>query len=147
MSWEADNPPPFLKGRETMIYRVLRIDPRSVPVEAVTFAGDTLTINLPQRTYNSGLPYFLRLSEPIPDTATVGAGVMVTIGDGTVEYPLLDLSGVQVTAERLRSGYSYPVAVVGSGANGAFKVLAPLVYSKCPAVFSIDGTAPEGGAA
>lgn len=128
-----------------MTYRVLRIDPRSVPVEAVTFAAGTLTINIPQRTYNSGCPYFLRLNEPIPDTATVGADVVITIGDGTVEYPLLDLTGVQVTAERLRSGYSYPVAVVGTGANGAFKVLAPLVYSKCTGVFSVDGTAPEGG--
>lgn len=130
-----------------MNYRVLRIDPRSVPVEAVTFADDTLTINIPQRTYSSGCPYFLRLNEAIPDTATVGADVVVTIGEGTVEYPLLDLSGVQVTAERLRSGYSYPVAVVGSGANGAFRLLAPLRYSQCSAVFSIDGTAAEGGAA
>lgn len=128
-----------------MTYRVLRIDPRSVPVEAVTFADSTLTLNLPQRTYTSGCPYFLRLTEEIPDTATVGAEVVVTIGTGTVTYPLVDLTGVQVTAERLRSGYSYPVAVIGTGANGAFKVLAPLCYSKCPGVFSVDGT--EGGAA
>ena len=127
-----------------MNYRVLRLDPRSVPVEAVTFADGTLTINIPQRAYSSGMPYFPRLNEAIPDTATVGADVVITIGTGTVEYPLVDLTGVQVTAERLRSGYSYPVAVVGAGANGAFKVLAPLVYSPCPDVFTVDGT--EGGA-
>lgn len=130
-----------------MTYRVLRIDPRSVPVEAVTFADGTLTINIPQRTYSSGCPYFLRLNEAIPDTATVGADVVITIGTGTVEYPILDMSGVQVTAERLRSGYSYPVAVVGTGVNGAFRLLAPLRYSQCAAVFSVDGTASEGGAA
>ena len=129
-----------------MTYRVFRIDPRSVPVEAVTFAAGTLTLNLPQRTYNSGCPYFLRLNEAIPDTATVGADVVITIGPGTVDYPLLDMTGVQVTAERLRTGYSYPVAVVGGGTNGAFRVLAPLVYSKCSALISSDGTAPEGGA-
>lgn len=130
-----------------MIYRVLRIDPRSIPVEAVTFAGGTLTVNIPQRAYSSGCPYFLRLTEEIPDTATVGADVLITIGTGTVEYPLLDMCGVQVTAERLRSGFSYPVAVVGSGENGAFRLLAPLVYPKCNGLFTIDGTAPDGGGA
>lgn len=131
-----------------MDYRVLRIDPRSVTPTAVTFAGGTLTINLPQWTYTSGCPYFLRLIGDIPDETTIGAEVVITIGTGTVEYPLLDCMGVQVTAERLRAGYSYPVAVVGSTGNGAFKMLAPLVFRKCNAAVSLDGTAPaEGGAA
>lgn len=133
-----------------MEYRIMRIDPRSVTPEAVTFADDTLTINLPQRSYNSGCPYFLRLIENIPAETTIGALVVITIGTGAVEYPLLDCQGVQVTAERLRSGYSYPVAVVGTNANGAFKVIAPLVFRKYNAAVSLDGTdtaAAEGGAA
>lgn len=133
-----------------MDYRIMRIDPRSVTPEAVTFADDTLTINLPQRSYNSGCPYFLRLIENIPAETTIGALVVITIGTGTVEYPLLDCQGVQVTAERLRSGYSYPVVVVGTNANGAFKVTAPLVFRKYNAAVSLDGTDPvaaEGGAA
>ena len=133
-----------------MDYRIMRIDPRSVTPEAVTFADDTLTINLPQRSYNSGCPCFLRLIEDIPAETTIGALVVITIGTGTVEYPLLDCQGVQVTAERLRSGYSYPVAVVGTNANGAFKVIAPLVFRKYNAAISLDGTDPavtEGGAA
>ena len=125
-----------------MDYRVFRIDPRSVTAEALTFAAGTLTINIEQRSYNSGCPYFLRILEPIPATATVGAPVVVTIGTGTVEYPLLDCAGVQITAERLRSGYSYPVVVVDGGTSGAFKVIAPLIYSKYQAAFSIDGTEP-----
>lgn len=131
-----------------MEYRVMRIDPRSVTPDAVTFAGDTLTINLPQRTYLASFPYFLRLVDAIPDETTIGADVVLTIGAGTVEYPLLDVNGVQVTAERLRSGYSYPVTVVNSGANGAFKLLARLLYSRYTAAFSVDGTVPaaeEGG--
>lgn len=126
-----------------MEYFVRRIDPRSVTPETVTFADGTLTINLPQRVYSSGCPYFLRLLEEIPDTATVGSDVVITIGEGTVEYPLVDCNGVQVTVEMLRTGYSYPVAVVSSGANGAFRMLAPLRYSKYAAAFSVDGT--EGG--
>lgn len=132
-----------------MIYRVVRIDPRSVEPAALTFADGTLTINLPQRSYNSGCPYCLRLIDPIPDTATVGADVVITIGTGTVEYPLLDYAGIPVTVERLRSGYSYPVAVVGNGASAAFKVLAPLCYPRFCDAISIDGTEPasEGGGA
>lgn len=129
-----------------MTYRVQRIDPRSVTAEAITFAADTLTINLPQRSYNSGCPYFLRILEPIPDTATIGSAVVITIGTGTVEYPLVDRCGAPVTAEQIRSGYSYPVAVVSSGTAGAFRILAPLCYSKLSGVFSVDGTEPaEGG--
>lgn len=128
-----------------MTYRVMRIDPRSVTADAITFAADTLTINLPQRSYNSGCPYFLRILEPIPDTATIGAEVVITIGTGTVEYPLVDCNGAPVTAENLRSGYSYPVAVISSGTSGAFKILAPLYYSKLNSAFSVDGTAEGGG--
>lgn len=131
-----------------MTYRVMRIDPRNIDVETVTFADGVLTINIPQRTY-AGCPYFLRLSEAIPAAATIGAEVVVTVGEGTVEYPLLDCMGIPVTAERLRTGYSYPVAVVSAGTSGAFKMLAPLMYGKPLGLFSIDGTDPaaEGGAA
>lgn len=128
-----------------MNYRVVRIDPRMIDVAAVTFADGTLTINLPQRAYNSGCPYCLRLGEAIPDTTTIGAEVVITIGTGTVEYPLVDFKGVPVTAERLRSGYSYPVAIVGNGASAAFKVLAPLCYPPFNAAISIDGTEEGGG--
>lgn len=131
-----------------MIYKVLRIDPRSVTPDAVTFAADTLTINLPQNTYGSCGPYFIRLVDPLPDATTIGSEVVITIGAGTVTYPLLDCNGVQLTAERLRTGYSYPVQVVSSGANGAFKLLAPICYSRRAVPISVDGTAPdEGGAA
>lgn len=132
-----------------MDYRVMRLDPRSVTPVEITFAADTLTINLPQRSYNSGGPYFLRLDAEIPTDATIGALVVITIGEGTVEYPLLDCQGVQITAERLRSGYSYPIAVVGTNANGAFKIISPLIYRKYNAAVSLDGTAPatEGGGA
>jgi hypothetical protein len=125
----------------------MRIDPRSVTAETITFAGDTLTINLPQRTFVAGCPYFLRLVDEIPAATTIGATVVITIGTGTVEYPLVDLAGVPVTAERLRSGYSYPIVLVASGTTGAFKVIAPLKYCFGNEPFTADGTDPsEGGA-
>lgn len=126
-----------------MNYRVMRIDPRSVTPDAVTFADNTLTINVPQRTYVAGGPYFIRLVDDIPAETTIGAAVELTIGTGTVTYPLLDACGGQVTAERLRTGYSYPVTVVQSAGGGAFKLLAKLCYGPYPAAYSVDGT--EGG--
>lgn len=121
-------------------YKILRIDPRSITPVAVTFAADTLTINLPQMAYNVGGVYFLRLTEPIPDATTINAPVVVTVGDGTVTYPLLSKCGGQVTAASLRSGYSYPLTVVSSN-GGAFKVLDKLWCAPVNAITSVDGTA------
>lgn len=121
-------------------YKILRIDPRSVTPTAVTFAADTLTINVPQRTFNACGVYFLRLTEPIPDTATITAPVVITIGDGTVTYPLLSRCGGQVTAASLRSGYSYPITLVNGGTDGAFKVLDKLWCAPVNAVTTADGT-------
>lgn len=121
-------------------FKILRIDPRSITPAAVTFAADTLTINLPQMAYNVGGVYFLRLTEPIPEATTINAPVVITIGDGTVTYPLLSKCGGQVTAASLRSGYSYPVTVV-SGNGGVFKVLDKLWCAPVNAITSVDGTA------
>lgn len=120
-------------------FKILRIDPRSVTAAAITFAADTLTINVPQRTFNAGGVYFLRLTEPIPEAATINAPVVITIGDGTVTYPLLSKCGGQVTAASLRSGYSYPITLVNGGTDGAFKVLDKLWCAPVNAVTSVDG--------
>lgn len=121
-------------------FKILRIDPRSITAASITFAADTLTINLPQRTYNAGGVYFLRLTDEIPDTATINAPVVITIGEGTVTYPLLSKCGGQVTAASLRSGYSYPITLVNGGTDGAFKVLDKLWCAPSNAVTSADGT-------
>lgn len=130
-----------------MGYKIMRIDPRSVTAEAITFAAGTLTINVPQRAFNSGCPYFLRLIDEIPAETTIGADVVITIGTGTVEYPLLTCSGTPLTAERLRSGYSYPITLVSGGTTGAFKLLAPVCYGKHGEAFSVDGTDPAAAGA
>ena len=129
-----------------MEYKVMRIDPRSVTAETLTFADGTLTINVPQRAFNAGCPYFLRIVDEIPAETTIGAAVVITIGEGTVEYPLLGCNGVPLTAEYLRSNYSYPVTVVSNSTTGAFKLLAPICYAKSNASFSIDGTDPTAAA-
>lgn len=128
-----------------MGYVVMRIDPRSVTAAEITFADDTLTINVPQRSFNSGWPYFLRIEDPIPAETTIGAVVVITIGEGTVEYPLVDCMGAPVTAERLRNGYIYPIKLIGTPTDGAFRIIAPLRYWGGTDPFSVDGTDPAAG--
>ena len=125
-----------------MEYKVMRIDPRSVTAEAITFEDGTLTINVPQRVFNSGCPYFLRLVDEIPAETTIGAAVVITIGTGAIQYPLIGCDGVPLTAERIRSGYSYPIKLVSNSTTGAFKLLGPLCYGKNRTAFSVDGTDP-----
>lgn len=144
MSGAAGQPAALMEGVKHMSkYKVMRIDPRSVTEETLTFAAGVLTINVPQRSFSAGCPYFLRIVDPIPAETTIGAAVVITIGTGTVEYPLLDCNGGQVTAERLRTGYSYPIELIESGTTGAFQVQAPLRYCRTTGAFMVDGT--EGG--
>lgn len=130
------------------MYRIMRIDPRSVTAESITFAAGTLTINVPQRTFYAGGVYFLRLVDPIPAATTVNAPVVITIGDGTVEYPLVACNGAQVTVGNIRTGYSYPIRLATTATGGSFRVQDRLWCCPGNALDSVDGTAPvEGGGA
>lgn len=61
---------------------------RKVYVSAITFAADTLTLNFPDTmSYVNGRKYCFVLTTPLPDAATVNAPVVVTVGDGTTEFP------------------------------------------------------------
>ena len=117
-----------------------RLCPRFIISQAVTFADGTLTINIPAGSYANGERYCIVVAQTIPAETTITAPVVITIGDGTVEYPLLSKCGGQVTAASLRTGYSYPVTVV-SGDGGAFKVLDKLWCAPVNAITSVDGTA------
>ena len=129
------------------MYKIMRIDPRSVTAETITFADGTLTINVPQRTFYAGCVYFLRLVDPIPAATTVNAPVVITVGDGTVEYPLVACNGAQVTVGNIRTGYSYPIRLATTATGGSFRVLDRLWGCAGNALGSVDGTAPvEGGA-
>lgn len=122
------------------------ICPRLVIPAAVTFAADTLTINLPAGSYADGRKYCILLGDPLPAGTTIAAPVVITIGDGTVEYPLTDRCCRQVTACAVRARGVYPVIVATDAASATFKLLRPVGYP-LDRLAAVDGTAPaEGGA-
>lgn len=127
---------------------VCRLCDRLIISEAVTFAGDTLTVNLPAGSYNRGEKYCIVIAQTIPATTTINAAVVITIGDGTVEYPLVDRCCAQVTACALRTRTRYATVVSTDAAGGTFKLLGRACCAPNNALASIDGTAPaaEGGA-
>lgn len=88
--------------------------------QAVTFATDTLTVNIPAGAYGNCEKYCLVLAQAIPDTATVNAEVVITIGDGTETYPLVDCAGIPVTAGLLRTRTRYATRVATTPTGGSF---------------------------
>ena len=65
--------------------------------QSVTFANDTLTINIPAGAYQNGEKYCIVVAQSIPDTTTINAPVVITIGAGTTAYPLTDCNCAQAT--------------------------------------------------
>lgn len=126
---------------------VCRLCDRLVLSQAVTFADGTLTINLPAGSYANGCKYCIVIAQTIPAAATITAPVVVTIGEGTVEYPLTNRCCAQLTACALRTRTRYMVQVATSATGGSFKLLGRPCCAPNNALTAIDGTAPaaEGG--
>ena len=98
---------------------------------AVTFADDTLTINIPAGTYGNGCKYCIVVAQTIPETTTINAPVVITIGDGTTEYPLLNCDCTAVTACSINTRTRYCTIVRTDVASGSFKLLGKLPCSRC----------------
>ncbi len=113
--------------------------------QAVTFAGGTLTVNLPAGSYANGCKYCIVIAQAIPTTATIAAPVVITIGDGTEEYPLVNQCCAPVTACGIRSRTRYSTVVATDAAGGTFKMLGKPCCSPSYALDAIDGTAPAVG--
>lgn len=118
---------------------------------AVTFDGTSLVINLPAGAYNDGEKYCIVVAQTIPATTTINAPVVITIGTGTVQYPLTNRCCAQVTACAIRTRTKYSTCVATDATGGTFKALGKLACAPNNALTAIDGTAPaaaaEGGGA
>lgn len=127
---------------------VCKLCDRLVISQAVTFDGTNLIINLPAGSYNDGCKYCIVVAQAIPAATTINAPVVITIGTGTVLYPLTNRCCAQVTACAIRTRTRYSTCISTSATGGSLKLLGKPCCSPNNALTSIDGTAPaaEGGA-
>ena len=66
---------------------VCRLCNRLVFSQSIEFTGGNLVVNLPAGSYENGEKYCVVLSQTIPETTTIVAPVVFTIGSGTTQYP------------------------------------------------------------
>lgn len=127
---------------------VCKLCPNLVISEAVTFAAGALTINLPAGSYRDGCVYCIVVAQAIPAVTTITAPVVITIGDGTETYELVDRCCAQVMACGLRTRTKYKIIVSTDATGGVFKMLGNPCCRPSNNLMAIDGTAPaaEGGA-
>ena len=127
---------------------VQKLCDRLILSQAVTFADGTLTINLPAGSYGDGCRYCIVVAQAIPAATIITAPVVITIGDGTEEYPLVNRCCAQVTACGIRTRTKYTTVVSTSATGGTFKMLGQPCCAPNNNLTAINGTAPaaEGGA-
>lgn len=114
---------------------------RFILSQAVTFAAGTLTINLPAGSYGDGCRFCIVVAQAIPVGTTIDAPVVITIGDGTVEYPVTNRCCAQLTACSIRTRTKYPVVVSTSATGGTFKVLGNVACAPNNNLPALDGGA------
>lgn len=126
---------------------VCTLCPRLVISQAVTFADGTLTVNLPAGSYADGCKYCIVIAQTIPETTTINAPVVFTIGTGTAEYPLNSRCCTQITACGIRTRTKYATVVATSATGGVFKLLGKAKCAPDNRLGAIDGTeeGAEGG--
>ena len=108
---------------------------------AVNFdsANNQLIIALPAGAYLDGSKVCIVVSQSIPESTTINAAVVITVGDGTTRYPLTDCNCAQATAESIhtRTRYATRVATSATG-TGTFKYLGCFCRSHAGAPASIS---------
>lgn len=128
-------------------YNNRHLCPNLIISTAVTFADGTLTVNIPAATYGNGCKYCIVIAQTIPTETTITAPVVITIGDGTTTYPLLNCDCTAVTACSVNTRTRYPVIVRTDVAGGSFKLLNKLPCSRCNNLASLPVVeeTPAGG--
>lgn len=119
---------------------------RLVYSQAITFADGTLTINIPAGSYANGTELCLVLTQAIPADATIAAPVVITIGAGTAEYPLVNRCCTQVTACGVRTRTRYPVRIVTSPTGASVRMLGRACCAPNYDLTAIDGTTTAAAA-
>lgn len=114
--------------------------------ESVTFTAPNLIINIPAGSYADCDKVCIVVAQTIPAATTITAPVFITIGDGSVLYPLNNCDCSQVTACGIRTRTRYATRVSTTPTGGAFKLLGKACCTPNNNLTAIDGTAPVAGA-
>lgn len=110
--------------------------------QAVNFTDGNLIINLPDGNYNDCEKYCIVIAQSIPSTTTIAAPVVVTVGEGTQQYPLTKCNCAPVTACSIRTRTRYSVCVNTTATGGTFRLLGNPCCAPNNRLTSINGTAP-----
>lgn len=94
---------------------------RSIISQAITFDGTNLVVNLPTNNYGNKQKYCIILAQSIPDTTTINAPVVFTIGTGTVQYPFVNNDCTPILASQVRTRRVYRTKVNTGVNDGVFK--------------------------
>lgn len=127
---------------------VCKLCPNLVISETVTFtAGTGLIINIPEGSYRDNCKCCIVVAQTIPAETTITAPVFITIGDGTVLYPLNKCDCTQATACSIRTRTKYNTRVETNATSGVFKLCGNIPCLPDNNLVAIDGTdATVGGA-
>lgn len=115
---------------------------RLILSQSVTFVGGNLVINIPAGNYQNKTQYCIVIAQSIPPETTITAPTIITIGDGTEEYPLVNKCCAPVTACALRTRTRYATVVATDATGGTFKMLGKGCCAPDNSLAAIDGTAP-----
>lgn len=94
---------------------------KSIISQAITFDGTNLVVNLPTNNYGNKQKYCIILAQSIPDTTTINAPVVFTIGTGTVQYPFVNNDCTPILASQVRTRRVYRTKVNTGVNDGVFK--------------------------
>lgn len=123
-----------------------KICERLIISDSVTFENNTLIINIPQGNYCNDEKYCIVVAQSIPDTTTITAPVVITIGtDTTTTYPLVYCDCTNVYACSINSRTRYSVKVHTDIGGGVFSLLKKLPCSRCtnqPSSLPVAAPAP-----
>lgn len=102
---------------------VKKLCERLVLSQSISFVAGTLIINLPEGTYNNNEKYCIVISQEIPETTTIGANVVVTIGASETQYQLINNDCTNVQACQIATRTKYSTKVITNISTGVFKLL------------------------
>lgn len=121
---------------------VCKLCDKLVISQSVTFSDGNLIIDLPAGSYNDGCKYCIVVAQSIPATTTINAPVVITIGTGTQQYPLLKCDCSQATACAIRTRTRYSTCVETTPTSGVFKLTGKICCAPNNNLRGINGTAP-----